>query len=258
MRDHLRVVLCASERLDPLGRPQVLQRPVRPRDLPVGDVADEDVPERVLRLAFDGAATGPLHELLLAQDMQLLFRRAERAQPEDFPDDGRVLQQRLLLGRERIESRRDDSLHIFRQRALATLCEHAHELLRVERIAAAALEQVALRFGAEHRHQLRRLLVRQRRELDRRRIHLAAAPSRPPLEQLQPRRANDQERDVAHPVREVVDEVEQPVVGPVDVLEHEHEGVILGERLPELAPGGESLFLRACRATCLPDQGTQV
>ena len=45
----------------------------------------------------------------------------------------------------------------------------------------------------------------------------------------------------AHPVDQVVDEVEQVVVGPVQILEDEHQRPTLGERLEEAAPGGESL-----------------
>ena len=43
----------------------------------------------------------------------------------------------------------------------------------------------------------------------------------------------------AHPVDEVVDEVEQVVVGPVQVLEDEHERPTFGQGLEEPSPGGE-------------------
>ena len=39
----------------------------------------------------------------------------------------------------------------------------------------------------------------------------------------------------------MVDEVEQAVVGEVQVLEDEHERTLLGERLEEAPPGGERL-----------------
>ena len=42
------------------------------------------------------------------------------------------------------------------------------------------------------------------------------------VEQLVARQAKQHQR-AAHPLREVLDQVEHPVVGPVDVLEHEHE-----------------------------------
>ena len=49
-----------------------------------------------------------------------------------------------------------------------------------------------------------------------------AAPARAPVEQLVARQADDHQRR-AHPLREVLDRVEHAVVGPVDVLEGEHE-----------------------------------
>ena len=45
------------------------------------------------------------------------------------------------------------------------------------------------------------------------------------------------------PVDEVVDEVEQAVVGPVQILEDEDERALLGERLEEPPPGRERLRL---------------
>ena len=87
----------------------------------------------------------------------------------------------------------------------------------------------------------RRLLVRERRERQRRRVQLAAAPAWAALEQLGPRRRDDEERDVRDPVDELVEEVEQALVGPVDVLEDENERALLGESLEEAAPGGERL-----------------
>ena len=89
--EHLGVIVRSAERLDPLCRPHVLLRAVRARDLPVRDVADEQVLERELRLSFDRAAPRALHELLLPQRMQLLLARAERTEPEDLSDDRRVL-----------------------------------------------------------------------------------------------------------------------------------------------------------------------
>src|SRR5207247_906337 len=100
--------------------------------------------------AFDRAATRALHELFLLQRMQLLLRRGERAEPEHLPDDGSVLEQRLLRSRKRVEPRRDDSLHRLRQLlGAAALLEHPHELLGVEWVAARLLEQPPLRLRFE-------------------------------------------------------------------------------------------------------------
>ena len=68
-------------------------RPLGARNLPVRDIADQDVLERELRLAVDRAAPRALHELLLLQRMQLLLADTERAEPEHLADHRRVLQQ---------------------------------------------------------------------------------------------------------------------------------------------------------------------
>jgi hypothetical protein len=38
-------------------------------------------------------------------------------------------------------------------------------------------------------------------------------------------------------------EIEQIVVSPVQILEHEHQGSLLGQRLEEVAPSRERLFV---------------
>jgi hypothetical protein len=48
------MIVRPAERLDPSRRSEVLTHTLAPRYLAIGDVADEDVPERVLRLPGDG------------------------------------------------------------------------------------------------------------------------------------------------------------------------------------------------------------
>jgi hypothetical protein len=139
---------------------------------------------------------------------------------------------------------------------LSALREHPDELLGIEGIAAGALEQRALRLGAERCQQLRCLFVGEGRKRDTRGVRLPSAPRGPALEQLGPRGAHDQQRDVAHPLGEMLHEIEQAVVGPLDVLEHEHERALLGHRLEEAPPRGEGLLLRAGRVA-LADERPQ-
>jgi hypothetical protein len=61
---HLRVVLSAPEPLDPARGGEVLAGALGARDLAVGDVPDEEVPERVLVLAGDAARALAADELL--------------------------------------------------------------------------------------------------------------------------------------------------------------------------------------------------
>src|SRR4029450_7253208 len=56
-----------GHRLDPLGDRLVAAGPACPRDLGVGDVPDQGVPEHVLVLVLDRRGPGPLHELLALQ-----------------------------------------------------------------------------------------------------------------------------------------------------------------------------------------------
>src|SRR5439155_24795560 len=100
---------------------------------------------------------------------------------------------------------------------------------------------------AETRDERRRLVVGERRERDRRRVQLPAAPLRSSLEQLDPRRAEDQHRYTPHPVREMLDEVEKAVVRPLDVLEDEHERPALRHPFEEATPRGERVLARRTR-----------
>src|SRR5439155_6625692 len=85
------------------------------------------------------------------------------------------------------------------------------------------------------------LLVGQRRKRDGQGVPLPSAPPGPAIEQLRPRGAEHEERDSVDPVRELVDEVEEIVIGPMEVLEHQHERSRLGKRLEKASPRREAL-----------------
>ena len=111
----------------------------------------------------------------------------------------------------------------------------------------------------QRRDEPRRILGRKGRQGKRRRVQLASAPCRTPLEQLRACRADDEERHSAGPVDEVVDEVEKSVVGPVEILEDEDEWTLLRERLEEEPPRART---PQCRpqpdASGQPDERPQV
>ena len=105
------------EGLDPSGGKAMLLRALCAGYLSVRDVADEDVPERVLRLAGHRGAPLAADELLPLEREQLLGLPAwksgktrQRACPERPADDGGVLQERLFPSREGVEAGGDDSL----------------------------------------------------------------------------------------------------------------------------------------------------
>src|SRR5581483_2740669 len=98
-------------------------------------------------------------------------------------------------------------------------------LLDEEGVALRLLEQGGARMRAqavavEQRvEQLLALGRLQRLELDRRRAHPPATPPRAHVEELRPGETDDQERRLAHPGRQVLDQLQQRLLGPVDVLE---------------------------------------
>jgi hypothetical protein len=106
MSEHLGAVLTiGAQGLDPLGREPVLLGSKGARDLSVGDVADEHMPKRVLRLGRHRRAPLPPHELLALEPMEALLdgpalepvHGGERPAPEHLPEHGGVLDQRLVL-----------------------------------------------------------------------------------------------------------------------------------------------------------------
>ena len=85
------------------------------------------------------------------------------------------------------------------------------------------------------------LVVRQRDERQGLGVALPSAPTGTALEELGPGGAHHEQRDADDLVDQLIDEVEQPVVGPVEIVEDEDRDVSLGERLEEPPPGGHAL-----------------
>src|SRR5207247_3936978 len=77
MGEHLSAVLgaAAAERIDPLGGKPMLVRATCSRDLRVGNIAHEQVPEGVLALARHRAAPLAADELLALERVQPLLDR---------------------------------------------------------------------------------------------------------------------------------------------------------------------------------------
>ena len=92
--------------------------------------------------------------------------------------------------------------------------------------------------------QLARLLLAERVEEERGRVAADAAPAGPALEQLVAREADLQHRR-AHPLHEVLDQVEHALVGPVDVLPDRARADARG-RAPRRTRGPRRRTLRAC------------
>src|SRR5207237_4703427 len=108
--------------------------------------------------------------------------------------------------------------------------------------------------------ELRALPGLERLELERRRAHAPASPCRTDVEQLRPRNAQEEQRLLAHPCGEMLDQLEQRLLAPVHVLEDEHERLPGGELLSPRARRPRDLLLAALaldrleHADCEPEQ----
>jgi hypothetical protein len=71
---------------------------------------------------------------------------------------------------------------------------------------------------------------------------MARPPGRPLLQQLRPGEGDHEQRLVARPLQQVLDEVEQARVRPLHVLEGEHGRVGVGQPLEEQPPGREQIL----------------
>ena len=143
----------------------------------------------------------------------------------------------------------------------ALVDEHAKQLLREERVALGrahdALQHGGVeRAAAEQRldHRLARLGV-ERVEHDPRRAR-ARSPVGARLEELGPSRADDQDRRLVDRLQEVVDELEERRLRPVDVLDDEDDGPVGREVLEEPAHRPEQLLDRE-RLVRQPDRRRQ-
>ena len=151
--------------------------------------------------------------------------------------------------RKPVEARRDQRVNRRRNRVRRTaLREHRRHLLEIERVAfggfgdARAGVPVERPFLSDLVEQLVRLLLRQRLEYQPA-AHLRQ-PSRTLVEEIRTRQANQQEGRVVGPAGEILEQVEQRRLGPVDVFDDDDERLIAGELFeqtpyrPERLAGG--------------------
>src|SRR6478752_5131092 len=145
--------------LDPFRYSGMRPCPIAPGQALVGDVLDQDVPERELTFADDRGAGARMDEtpvLETPQDLVELDRiqtgleeGPDGAVPERSADDGGRLQDPLLDRRQQIDPRREDTLNgvgdleVLGARRLVQ--QPLHDLFQEERVSAGALQDL----GAE-------------------------------------------------------------------------------------------------------------
>ena len=127
--------------------------------------------------------------------------------------------------------------------------QHPDRLHGVERDALGAFEDPRPDLVGRARDRVaeqgRHLGLGQRLEEDRREVPRAAPQAGPALRELGPGQRHHEQRAIARPLDEVLDEVQQRAVGPVDVLEHHHGRSLVGDPLEEDPAGREQVLLVA-------------
>ena len=219
----------------------------------VRGIADEDVAEAVCLVA--GNLRGLWPDQLLT-DERVQVGRQLRVVPVErlhgahvkHPSLHRTALEHAALRRvELIESRRQERLDGRRHRHLAgaRLAHERDHLLEEERVALCRVDDPVPELAlarAERIEQLVGLVGVERLEQDGRCVPLAATPPGPAIEELRARQADEQDRRIATEVCDVLDEIQQLLLPPVDVVEHAHDRVLLCALLQKLAEGPRDLL----------------
>ena len=264
---------------DPLGDGPVQPAPLRAREGLVGDVSCERVLEDELPhpghdrrrpLGDEAPPRERLDELFLDMD----GRRPER------PPHHRATAKRVPRGSvEEVDAGGDDTVYGVRDRHVkqaiggdpgtvplldrSFLDQHPQDLLEVERVSVGPLEDLLASVledavGVEQRgDQTARIREGQRGQVEGNRVLLARAPAGARLEKLRPRRAHDQHARVGEGIREVVEEVEKRLRGPVDVLDREHGRSIAAERGDVARPGSVQAYAHIARRRLAPSRAAR-
>ena len=232
--------------LEPLRKPLVELGSRRLRKRVVGRVADQEVPESVGVVPRELRAIGP-DELLPDECQQSLrhVRVAVRERPHrtlvEHPSFHRAALEhgslsRVELVEPRCQQRLDRRWNLYHG-AARSVDEREH-LLDEQRISLGGVTDPPPQLVV---HAAERVQERigfggvERLEQDRRRVQLPAGPRRPPVEQLGTRHAEEQERAVPRQIGDVLDQREERLLPPVEIVEDSDERRFLRLLLEKLA-----------------------
>ena len=246
-RHHL-VGAVAGALLDEAADLEVLAAAHRLGQHPVGHVADQHVLERQLALARQARLGAGREDVLLLQARSASPRSRPSSSASGASEPSQNVRPTTLAC---CTSRRSNGSSAS-SRAASTACtvsgqlgdpvalllrEAAHHLLGEQRVAAGALGHLRHQLAAAGPSRPSRAATSSRESSAAERVEEQlggvappAAPARAALEQLVAGQADQQQRR-AHPLRQVLDRVEHAVVGPVDVLEGQHQRLALRRRL---------------------------
>ena len=233
--ERLRLDEVVRTRAQPFGERAVERCADALREPAVGDVADQDVPEAVRDLAGDRRDRLARQDLAVDEigergvDVQLRVELGDRAAPEHAADQGAVAEHRPRRRRQGVDPGRDERLQACpgsarrhplparrasgrsprRRAGCPRSCRGGRSRNPSGRAApsTSASTSAAVSESASGASSI---------VIDRRR---AAPPARARVEELGAREADDEHRSVVDPVGEVLDQVEQRLLRPVDVLE---------------------------------------
>ena len=212
----------------------------------VGSVADQRMSEGVAVVTRNLRATGT-NELLARERQQMradigphvLGCELDDRSPVEEPALDRGTLDDDPLGRregvdarckQRLEARRDVEL----ARAVA-LCPQGDDLLDEERISLRDVEDPAASLRVEVRDEVSGFVRREGPQDERCDVRPWRGPGRPGVQQVGARGAEQQDRR-GREIHDVLDEVEERRLGPVQIVQHDDERSLAGERLEQL-PG---------------------
>jgi hypothetical protein len=188
-------------------------------------------------------------------------QRREGVRRKGLAEDGGVLQQRPVLGREAVQARLDQCMErlghvevLDGTRGLETVPvatqqpsieEHPDGLDGIERDPLRATADLAPDGLGEARHhpaqeRLHRRVVEGFEE-ERRDATPARSPAGPAIHDLGPCQTEDEDRLIVAPVQEMVDEIEELGIRPLEVFEDEHDRSALRDAFDESSPGREQV-----------------
>src|SRR6266545_2598428 len=234
---------------------------LRLRDTAIRDVAHEDVVEVEYVLGrVDESSLRKVGQVTICP-LWFLGRRhvVELLAREAAPHDRCTTEHRQLAWVEAVEPACDQRFdrRWRRQCEIRRLPGQREELLGKEGIASGMLDDLRFQLWVERRvgeayQQHGDLLRGERLEHDQKARRSGAAPGRPGLSELAARSAEDEDGGLG-PLAEVLDQVEECRLRPVDVVEDEDDRPVSGDRLDEAADSPEGLA-RCCRSFGQSDQ----
>ena len=267
---HDLVLVIGELALDERGRSEVLRLAVTPGEGLVGDGPQEVLEEEVLA-SLGRPRVGLQREDLLADERGERLVELGLAGPHQLRQTGleealaehrSVLDRAPLLRGEAVQACRDQCMQRLRDVDLPDLArdavdprvlrqgtsveEHPYGLDGVEgdalRSVAYPLLDLLGKAGHVAREEPMHRVLGERLQVEGGEVPLRGAPVGAMLPELRAREREDEDRRGSRPLEQILDEVEERCVGPLEVLEHHRDGQLLGHPLEELPPRREQVL----------------